>query len=321
MRAAGNLWIRKHLLGMAGLSREEIVTLLDTAVSLREVNRREIKKVPTLRGKTVINLFFENSTRTRTSFELAGKRMSADVVNMSVASSSVKKGETLLDTLANLQAMNPDVVVIRHPESGVLEFLAKNLHTALVNAGDGRHEHPTQCLLDLLTIQDHLPLLQRDSFAGLVVAICGDVLHSRVARSNAIGLKALGAEVRFVGPSTLMPSQAEEAFGVTVHHRLEEGLAGAQVVMMLRLQNERMNSPYLPSVREYAEFWGLTQQRLRLADPKAIVMHPGPINRGVEMASEVVDDPDRAVILEQVANGLAVRMAVLYLLCGSGVRR
>ena len=321
MRSAGNLWTRKHLLGMSGLAREEIGALLDTAVSLREVNRREIKKVPTLRGKTVVNLFFENSTRTRTSFELAGKRMSADVVNMSVASSSVKKGETLLDTLANLQAMNPDVVVIRHPESGVLEFLARNLDAALVNAGDGRHEHPTQGLLDLLTIQDHLPLLGQDSFAGLVVAICGDVLHSRVARSSAIGLKTLGAEVRFVGPSTLMPNQAEEAFGVTVHHRMEEGLAGAQVVMMLRLQNERMNSPYLPGVREYAEFWGLTRARLQLADPNAIVMHPGPINRGVEIASEVADDPERSVILEQVANGLAVRMAVLYLLCGAGVRR
>ena len=318
---SGNLWTRKHLLGMFGLTQEEIGSLLDTAVSLREVNRRDIKKVPTLRGKTVINLFFENSTRTRTSFELAGKRMSADVVNMSVASSSVKKGETLLDTLANLQAMNPDVVVIRHADSGVLEFLARNLDTALVNAGDGRHEHPTQGLLDLLTIQDHLPLLGHESFAGLVVAICGDVLHSRVARSNAIGLKTLGAEVRFVGPATLMPAQAAEAFGVTVHHRLEEGLAGAHVVMMLRLQNERMNSAYLPSVREYAEFWGLNRARLRLADPNAIVMHPGPINRGVEMASEVVDDPERSVILEQVANGLAVRMAVLYLLCGAGVRR
>ncbi|MBF0402013.1 MAG: aspartate carbamoyltransferase catalytic subunit [Magnetococcales bacterium] len=321
MRSAGNLWTRKHLLGMAGLAPEEIDTLLDTAVSLREVNRRDIKKVPTLRGKTVINLFYENSTRTRTSFELAGKRMSADVVNMSVASSSVKKGETLLDTLANLQAMNPDVVVIRHPESGVLEFLANNLDAALVNAGDGRHEHPTQGLLDLLTIQDHLPLLGQKSFAGLVVAICGDVLHSRVARSNAIGLKTLGATVRFVGPATLMPAQAAEAFGVTVHHRLEEGLAGAQVVMMLRLQNERMNSSYLPSVREYAAFWGLNRARLKLADPNAIVMHPGPINRGVEIASEVADDPERSVILEQVANGLAVRMAVLYLLCGAGVRR
>ena len=321
MRVADRLWNRKHLLGMAGLTLEEIGSMLDTASSLREVNRRDIKKVPTLRGKTVINLFFENSTRTRTSFELAGKRMSADVINMSVNTSSVTKGETLLDTLANLQAMNPDVVVIRHPESGVPEFLARNLDAALVNAGDGRHEHPTQGLLDLLTIQDHLPLLGQESFAGLTVALCGDVLHSRVARSNAIGLKTLGAKVRFVGPSTLMPVQSEASFGVTVHQHMEEGLAGAQVVMMLRLQRERMNSAYLPSVREYFEFWGLTRARLQQAAPNAIVMHPGPMNRGVEIASDVADDPERSVILEQVANGLAVRMAVLYRLCGAGVRR
>ena len=321
MIPADKLWNRKHLLGMAGLTQEEIGSLLDTASSLREVNRRDIKKVPTLRGKTVINLFFEDSTRTRTSFELAGKRMSADVVNMSVGSSSVKKGETLLDTLANLQAMNPDVVVIRHPESGTPEFLARNLDAALVNAGDGRHEHPTQGLLDLLTIRDHLPLLGQDSFEGLKVAICGDVLHSRVARSNAIGLKTMGAEVRFVGPPTLMPAQVEAAFGVTVHHRMEEGLEGAQVVMMLRLQRERMQNAYLPSVREYFEFWGLSRARLHCAAPNAIVMHPGPMNRGVEIASDIADDPDRSVILEQVANGLAVRMAVLYRLCGAGVRR
>lgn len=322
MRAAKTLWNRKHLLGMAGLSREEIGAMLETASSLREVNRRDIKKVPTLRGKTVILLFFENSTRTRTSFELAGKRMSADVVNMSVASSSVQKGETLIDTLANLQAMNPDVVVIRHPDSGAQEFLARHLDaTALVNAGDGRHEHPTQSLLDLLTMQDHLPLLGRDAFEGLVVAICGDLLHSRVARSNAIALNTLGAQVRFVGPPTLMPAQAQEAFGVTVFHDLETGLDGVDVVMMLRLQQERMAGGYLPGVREYFEFWGLTRARLARAAPHAIVMHPGPMNRGVEITSEVADDPDRSVILEQVANGLAVRMAVLYRLCGAGLRR
>ena len=321
MRAADRLWNRKHLLGMAGLTQEEIGSMLDTAASLREVNRRDIKKVPTLRGKTVINLFFENSTRTRTSFELAGKRMSADVVNMSVNTSSVQKGETLLDTLANLQAMNPDVVVIRHPESGVAEFLARNLDAALVNAGDGRHEHPTQALLDLLTMQDHLPLLGQDGFAGLSVAICGDVLHSRVARSTTIGLKTLGAEVRFVGPPTLMPAQAEKSFGVTVHHHMEEGLAGVQVIVMLRLQRERMSGAYLPSIREYFTFWGLTRRRLQQAAANAIVMHPGPMNRGVEIASDVADDPERSVILEQVANGLAVRMAVLYRLCGAGGRR
>jgi aspartate carbamoyltransferase catalytic subunit len=315
------IWNRKHLLGMSDLSREEIISILDTAASFREVNRRDIKKVPTLRGKTVINLFYENSTRTRTSFELAGKRMSADVINMSVASSSVKKGETLIDTLANLQAMNPDVVVVRHSESGAQEFLARYLDAAIVNAGDGSHEHPTQALLDLLTIDNHLPLMGWESFEGLTVAICGDVLHSRVARSNALGLTTMGANVRFVGPPTLMPSQVEEAFGVRVYHRMEEGIEGADVVMMLRLQQERMEGAFLPSVREYYEFWGLNHERLALAAPKAIVMHPGPMNRGVEITSKVADDPNHSVILEQVANGLAIRMAVLYRLCGVEAER
>ncbi|MEO5331873.1 MAG: aspartate carbamoyltransferase catalytic subunit [Magnetococcus sp. YQC-5] len=312
------LWNRKHLLGMADLTREEIHSILEAAASLREVNRREIKKVPTLRGKTIINLFYENSTRTRTSFELAGKRMSADVINMSVASSSVKKGETLVDTLATLHAMNPDLVVIRHPESGAQEFLARHLDAALVNAGDGRHEHPTQALLDLLTINDHLPLLGRAGFEGLIVAVCGDSLHSRVARSIALGLRTMGAEVRFVGPPGLIPPHAEEAFGVRVFHHLEQGLANAHVVMALRLQLERMNVGFIPSVREYFTFWGLTRSRLAKAAPNVIVMHPGPVNRGVEIASELVDDPECSVILEQVANGLAVRMAVLYRLCGVG---
>ncbi|MBF0296749.1 MAG: aspartate carbamoyltransferase catalytic subunit [Magnetococcales bacterium] len=313
-----HLWNRKHLLGMADLSREEIHAILDAAASLREVNRRDIKKVPTLRGKTVINLFYENSTRTRTSFELAGKRMSADVINMSVASSSVKKGETLYDTLATLQAMNPDLVVIRHPESGAQEFLARHLDASLVNAGDGRHEHPTQALLDLLTIHDNLPLLEQADFSGLIVAVCGDSLHSRVARSVALGLRTLGAEVRFVGPPGLLPPRAEEAFGVRVFHHLEQGLEGAHVVMALRLQLERMSVGFIPSVREYFAFWGLTKARLAVAAPNAIVMHPGPINRGVEIASEVADDGERSVILDQVANGLAVRMAVMYRLCGVG---
>ncbi|MEO5376602.1 MAG: aspartate carbamoyltransferase catalytic subunit [Magnetococcus sp. DMHC-6] len=315
MISGNSSWPHKHLLTMEGLSREEIGSILDTAASLREINRRDIKKVPTLRGKTIINLFFENSTRTRTSFELAGKRMSADVINMSASSSSVAKGETLLDTLANLQAMNPDIVVIRHPDSGAQTFLARHLNTAIVNAGDGRHEHPTQSLLDILTIDDNLPRLGRVNFEGLIVAVCGDSLHSRVARSNAIALKTMGATVRFVGPPTLIPSQALEAFGVEVHHRMESGLEGADVVMMLRLQRERMNSAFLPSVREYFEFWGLNHQRLALASPEAIVMHPGPMNRGVEIASAVADDIERTVILDQVANGLAVRMAVLYRLC------
>ncbi|MBF0370860.1 MAG: aspartate carbamoyltransferase catalytic subunit [Magnetococcales bacterium] len=315
MISGHSTWNRKHLLGMEGLSRDEISTLLETAASIREINRREIKKVPTLRGRTVINLFYENSTRTRTSFELAGKRMSADVINVSVATSSVAKGETLYDTMANLEAMNPDVVVVRHPQSGANEFLAQHLDTAIVNAGDGRHEHPTQALLDILTIDDNLPRLGRDNFEGMEVAICGDSLHSRVARSNAIALKTLGAKVRFVGPPTLMPTRAEEAFGVKVYHDMDEGLDGVQVVMMLRLQRERMSGGFFPSIREYFEFWGLSRSRLAKAAPEAIVMHPGPMNRGVEIASDVADDPDRAVILEQVANGLAVRMAILYRLC------
>ncbi|MBF0123917.1 MAG: aspartate carbamoyltransferase catalytic subunit [Magnetococcales bacterium] len=303
---------------MEGLNREEIRLLLDTAASLREVNRRDIKKVPTLRGKTVINLFFENSTRTRTSFELAGKRMSADVINISASASSVTKGETLLDTVANLQAMNPDVVVIRHPESGAQAFVARHIDASVVNAGDGRHEHPTQALLDLLTIEDHLPQLGYGSLEGITVAICGDVLHSRVARSNAFALRTMGAHVRLVGPPTLMPAYAEEALGARVYHSMAAGLAGADVVMVLRLQRERMSSAYLPSVREYFTFWGLDQARLACAAPHAIVMHPGPINRGVEIASDIADHPQRSVILNQVSNGLAVRMAVLYRLCLGG---
>ncbi|MBF0160231.1 MAG: aspartate carbamoyltransferase catalytic subunit [Magnetococcales bacterium] len=309
---------------MEGLTREEIRLLLDTALSLREVNRRDIKKVPTLRGKTVINLFFENSTRTRTSFELAGKRMSADVINISASSSSVSKGETLLDTVANLQAMNPDVVVMRHPESGAHALLARHIEAALVNAGDGRHEHPTQALLDLLTIEDHLPQMGRTSLDGLTVAICGDVLHSRVARSNAFALRTMGASVRLVGPPTLMPAHAEEALGARVYHSMAEGLADVDVVMVLRLQRERMSAAYVPSVREYFAFWGLNESRLACAAPHAIVMHPGPINRGVEIASDVADHRHRSVILDQVSNGLAVRMAVLYRLClgsqGKGVQ-
>lgn len=316
------VWTRRHLISMEGLTSEEIGVILDTAASLREVNRRDIKKLPTLRGKTTINLFYENSTRTRTSFELAGKRLSADVINISVATSSVKKGETLLDTMANMQAMNPDVVVLRHQEAGAQSFLARHMDASIVNAGDGRHEHPTQCLLDLLTIRDNLGMVGcPESFEGLKVAICGDVLHSRVARSNMIALKTLGADVRLVGPPTLMPTKVEEVYGVTVYNDMDEGLEGVDVVMMLRLQLERMAGAFIPSVREYFEFWGLDNRRLALAAPQAFVMHPGPINRGVEISSGVVDNPERAVILDQVTNGLAVRMAVLYLLCGVGGRK
>ncbi|MEG3638311.1 aspartate carbamoyltransferase catalytic subunit [Magnetococcus sp. PR-3] len=315
-----NAWTRRHLLGMDGLARHEIGAILDSAQAFRDVNYREVKKVPTLRGKTVINLFYENSTRTRTSFELAGKRMSADVINISASSSSAAKGETLLDTMATLQAMRPDVVVLRHGDSGAPHFLTRHLDAGIVNAGDGQHEHPTQSLLDLLTIQDHLEEMGKTNFEGMNVAICGDVLHSRVARSNAFALRTLGANVRFVGPPTLMPSQAEKVFDIKVHHNMEEGLEEVDVIIMLRLQLERMTAAYLPSVREYFEYWGLTRERLELTQPHALVMHPGPINRGVEIASDVADNPNRSVILEQVANGLAVRMAVLYHLCTGAAR-
>ncbi|MEO5367302.1 MAG: aspartate carbamoyltransferase catalytic subunit [Magnetococcus sp. WYHC-3] len=319
------VWNRRHLLGIEGLARDEVEQVFSVADSMREINQRDIKKVPSLRGKTVINLFYENSTRTRTSFELAGKRMSADVINISPSSSSTKKGETLLDTVANLDAMNPDVVVIRHHESGAQYMLSRWLgRGAVVNAGDGRHEHPTQALLDCFTIRDHLEtgeLGGKSSFTDLTVAICGDVLHSRVARSNALLLGLLGAKVRFVGPPTLMPSQAEKAFGVEVVHDMDAGLEGADVVMVLRLQMERMNGNHLPGVREYFEFWGLSRKRLARALPHAMVMHPGPMNRGVEIASDVADDRERSVILDQVANGLALRMGILYLLCGGGQRK
>ncbi|MBF0621744.1 MAG: aspartate carbamoyltransferase catalytic subunit [Magnetococcales bacterium] len=321
MTSGTQVWDRKHLISMSDVTRDEIGHILETAASMREVNRREIKKVPTLRGKTVINLFYENSTRTRTSFELAGKRMSADVINVSVSTSSVAKGETLLDTLETLQAMTPDLLVLRHPESGAHAFLSRNLDTSIINAGDGRHEHPTQSLLDILTIKDQLPLIGKRGFEGLKVAICGDLLNSRVARSNAIGLKTLGAHVRWIGPPTLIPAQAEEAFGVEVFHDMDVGLEDVDVVMILRLQRERMQGAFIPSVREYFEFWGLNRQRLAKAQPNAIVMHPGPMNRGVEIASDVADDPERSVIRHQVGNGLAVRMAVLYHFAGSSVRK
>ncbi|MGN7611126.1 aspartate carbamoyltransferase catalytic subunit [Magnetococcales bacterium HHB-1] len=322
MIAHSPVWTRRHLLGMEDISSEEIEIILNTAVSMREVNRRDIKKVPALRGKTVINLFYENSTRTRTSFELAGKRMSADVINMSVSSSSVKKGETLYDTMANLQAMTPDLVVIRHAESGAQVFLAKHLQdSAIINAGDGQHEHPSQALLDLLTIRDALPHFSKIDFQGLNVAICGDVLHSRVARSNALALKTLGANVRFIGPPTLIPPFAEEAFGAKVFYNMDEGLRDVDVVMVLRLQLERMSGGFFPSVREYFEHWGMTRERLEKAREHAILMHPGPMNRGVEIASDIADDPDRSMILNQVENGLAVRMALLYHLCGGQGRR
>jgi aspartate carbamoyltransferase catalytic subunit len=296
----------RHLLGIEGLDRPAITSLLDAGESFFGVSRRSVRKVPTLRGKTVINLFYEASTRTRTSFELAGKRLSADVINISVATSSAVKGETLLDTVKNLEAMRPDVVVLRHYASGAAHFVAARTHAAVVNAGDGTHEHPTQALLDAFTIRR-----QKGRIEGLTVAICGDVAHSRVARSNAHLLRAMGAEVRFAGPRTLLPAAAEE-LGAVVYDRIEPALEGADVVMMLRVQRERMDGSFLPSTREYSRTFGLNRARLALAKPDAIVMHPGPINRGVEIDPGVADDPVRSVILDQVEAGVAVRMAVLW---------
>ena len=304
---------QRNLLGIRGMSAGEITHILDTAETFREISEREIKKVPTLRGRTVINLFFEPSTRTRTSFEIAGKRLSADVVNISSSSSSVTKGETLLDTARNLEAMSPDLIVVRHPSAGAPHQLARVCRAAVVNAGDGAHEHPTQALLDAFTIRQ-----RKGSFAGLRVAILGDILHSRVARSNAHLLTTLGATVTLAGPGTLAPPEfaaLAEGGGLTVARRVEEAVEGADVVMVLRIQRERQDKAFLPSLREYAVHYGLNLKRLSLARPDAIVMHPGPMNRGIEIASDVADG-SRSLILDQVANGLAVRMAVLYLLGG-----
>ena len=299
----------EHLLGMEDLTTEQILTVLDTARSFREVLDRPIKKVPALRGVTVCNAFFEPSTRTRVSFELAEKRLSADTVNFSLSQSSVNKGETLRDTIQNIEAMQVDVVVVRHWASGVPRYLARCLRARIINAGDGQHEHPTQALLDLFTIRE-----KHGRIAGLKVAIVGDVRHSRVARSNIWGLTKLGAEVTLVGPRTLMPVEIER-MGVRVVHSLEEGIRGVDVVYLLRLQRERQQGGFLPSLREYAMTFGLDRTRLELAAPGALVMHPGPMNRGVEIQSDLADGP-RAVILQQVANGVAVRMATLYLVSG-----
>ena len=295
----------RHLLGIDGLSRESALQLLDTAKAFWEMNRRAVKKAPTLRGKTVINLFFENSTRTRTSFELAGKRLSADVVNISASTSSTKKGETLRDTVATLDAMAPDVVVIRHSASGAPHFVAQRTRAAVINAGDGLHEHPTQALLDAFTIRHH-----KGSFEGLEVLICGDVAHSRVARSNILLLSLLGARARVAGPRTLLPREVE-SLGVRVFHDLASALAGVDVVMTLRIQQERLVNALLPNTREYSRTFGIDARRLALAKNDAIVMHPGPLNRGVEISDEVADGP-HSVVLDQVEAGVAVRMAVLY---------
>jgi len=295
---------RKHLLGIDGLSRAEIAGLLDLAEEFVELNRQIEKKRTSLRGRTQINLFFEVSTRTQMSFELAGKRLGADVMNMSASSSSMRKGETLIDTAMTLNAMHPDIIIVRHHASGAVELLARKVDCSVVNAGDGAHEHPTQALLDALTIRRNKGRLE-----GLTVAICGDILHSRVARSNIILLNCVGARVRVVAPSTLLPVGIQR-FGVDVARDMREGLDGADIVMMLRLQRERMNGSYVPSTSEYFQYYGLDEKKLSYAKPDALVMHPGPMNRGVEIDS-IVADGAQSVIREQVEMGVAVRMAVL----------
>jgi aspartate carbamoyltransferase catalytic subunit len=298
------LFRHRHLLGIEGLNRIDIETLLDLADEAVEVSRQVEKKRNVLRGRTQINLFFEASTRTQSSFELAGKRLGADVMNMSVANSSVKKGETLIDTAATLNAMRPDLIVVRHDQAGAVHLLARKVDCSVINAGDGQHEHPTQALLDALTIRRN-----KGTIDGLTVAICGDILHSRVARSNILLLTQLGARVRVCGPSTLLPSGIER-MGVAVFRDMEAALDGADIVMMLRLQRERMNGAFVPSTREYYRFWGLDEDKLSRAAPGALVMHPGPMNRGVEISSEVADGA-QSLIREQVEMGVAVRMAVL----------
>jgi aspartate carbamoyltransferase catalytic subunit len=304
---------RKDLLTIAALSADQIQLILTTAESLKEVGGRDIKKVPALRGKTVVNLFFEPSTRTRTSFELAAKRLSADVINFSPSTSSVVKGETLVDTARNIEAMQADIIVLRHPSPGAAENLARSVRSSVINAGDGWHEHPTQALLDVFTIKE-----KKGHVSGLVVLIVGDVAHSRVARSNILALTKLGAEVRVVAPPTMIPFGLEH-FGVEVFYNLDEALIGTDVIIMLRLQRERLGRALLPSLREYAKLFCLTPERLKLAKPDAIVMHPGPLNRGVEISPSVADS-NVAVILDQVTNGVSVRMALMYLLSGSGER-
>lgn len=298
---------RKDLLSIASLSPEEIAVLLEASEPFKEVSGREIKKVPALRGKTVVNLFFEPSTRTRTSFELAAKRLSADVINFSPESSSVVKGETLLDTARNIEAMQADIIVLRHSSAGSAEVLAKNVRSSVINAGDGWHEHPTQALLDLFTIKE-----KKGRLNNLIVAIVGDVAHSRVARSNIHALTKMGAEVRIVGPLTMIPPFIQR-MGVKVFSNFDEALPGVDVIIMLRLQLERQDRSLFPSIREYAKLYGLTTERVQLTDTDVLIMHPGPINRGVEISHEVADSC-QAAILDQVSNGVAVRMGLMYLL-------
>jgi aspartate carbamoyltransferase catalytic subunit len=299
----------KDLLGISELTPDEITLILDTADAMKEIASRPIKKVPALRGKTVVNLFFEPSTRTRTSFEIAEKRLSADTLNIAIATSSVVKGETLADTALNLEAMHPDMIVLRHSSSGACHLLSRICRSAIINAGDGTHEHPTQALLDAFTIRE-----RRHQLKGLKVAIIGDLLHSRVLRSNILLLTRMGADVWVCGPPTLMPADIRR-FGVNATSSIDAAISGADVIMLLRIQLERMEGAYFPSLREYFNVFGMTEARMKLANPDVMIMHPGPMNRGVEIASEVADGP-YSVILDQVANGVAVRMAVLYLLAG-----
>ena len=301
---------QKDLLGIAHLSVEEIQLILDTADALKQIADRPVKKVPTLRGKTVINLFFEPSTRTRSSFELAEKRLSADILNFSASTSSVSKGETLLDTARNLEAMSPDIIVVRHASAGAPYMLSRECRSSIVNAGDGMHEHPTQALLDALTVRQ-----VKGRLDGIKIAIIGDIAHSRVARSDTLLFHKMGAEVWVCGPPTLIPWDYEK-LGVKITGRLEEAIQAADVIMMLRVQHERQNEAFVPSLREYYNFYGLTRERMRLAKKDTIVMHPGPMNRGVEIDSDVADGAS-SVILDQVTNGVATRMAVLYLLSGN----
>ena len=304
-QSASLVFPHRHLLGIEGLSPADITALLDRSETYIAHNRQADKKQSLLRGRTIINLFFESSTRTRTSFELAGKRLGGDVINMSAQWSSIKKGETLIDTAMTLNAMHPDVLIVRHPESGAVQLLSEKVDCAVINAGDGMHEHPTQALLDALTIR-----LRKGRLQGLLVAICGDVAHSRVARSNIQLLNTMGARVRVVAPRTLLPAEVER-LGVEVFHDMAEGLKGVDIVMMLRLQLERMAGAFVPSTREYFRFFGLDSKKLEAAKPDALIMHPGPMNRGVEIDTEVADDIDRSVIRQQVEIGVAVRMACL----------
>ncbi len=300
---------QKHLLGIKGLSKDDILAVLNAADSFKVYTQRDIKKVPTLRGRTVINMFFEPSTRTRTSFEIAGKRMSADVINIAGSSSSVVKGETLVDTVKNLEAMNCDILIIRHGEAGAAELAARHLKNPVINAGDGYHEHPTQALLDLMTIREH-----KKDLEGLKVSIVGDIAHSRVARSNIYAMRTLGIDVSVVGPPTMIPVDIEK-MGVKVFHNLEKGIKDADVIMMLRIQMERQNKTFFPTLREYSNLFGLNRQKLKKAKKDVLILHPGPVNRGIEISPDVIDG-DHSVILNQVTNGVAIRMALMYLLLG-----